>query len=251
MRLRYLMFLALLPLVALQTAALPAAAQIDGNSLALADASAPAGAPATVILNLANEDAVGGIQMDILFDTSVAVFSSIAVTDRAAGMTAEGRVVESGRLRVVMYFGGSGSLVSEDGPVAELVFSMQGSTDDLTSLVIEEIVLSDPDGSALPADGTAGSLTVAGPSGTPTLTVVGLKNPGNTTIVKIMVTVTGGTGGLPEVSASGEAVTMTFVDHGVFLGQYVASASQSSLSIIATETNSHGTGSAQVTLALP
>ncbi len=251
MRLRFWMVLTLLPWAALLMTAMPASADIVGNTLSLSDGSAPTGAPATVTLDLANEDAVGGIQLDILFDTSVAVFSSIAVTDRSAGMTAEGRVVESGRLRVVLYYGGSGSLASDTGSVAELVFSMQGAADDLSTLVIEDIVLSDPDGAALTATGTEGSLTVDAPSGPPVLSVVGLKNPGNTTIIKIMVTVAGGSGGLPTVTASGDDVIMSALSDGLFLGQYVAAPTQSTLSLTATATNDQGTGTDQVTLALP
>ncbi len=246
MRLRFCMVLALLAL-----AALPASAQVQGYTLILSDGSAPAGAPATVTLNLANEDSVCGIQFDVHFDSTVAVFSSIALTDDSAGMTVEGRVIESGLLRVVMYSPGSGGLAHGYEPVADLVFSMQGETSEMTSLVIQDIVLSDPDGAALLATGTAGSLTVAAPSGVPVLKVVGLKNPGNTTIVKIMVTITGGSGNLPTVSASGDSVVMSSLGGGVFLGQYVVAAAQSTLTLTATDSNTNGTGTDQVTLALP
>jgi len=67
----------------------------------------------------------------------------------------------------------------------------------------------------------------------------------------IMVTVAGGSGDAPTVSASGSAVSMTALGGGVFQGRHHALTSQSSLTITATDTNSHGEGNAQVILALP
>jgi len=230
---------------------LPAAADIVGNTLDLSDGSAPAAALATVTLGLANEDAVGGIQVDILFDGSVAAFSGMAASGRGAGMTAEGRVVESGRLRVVMYYSGSGTLASGTGPVAELAFLMQGSTGNTSALTITDIVLSDTDGNDLTASATPGSLTVADPVGSPFLNISALKNPGDTHIVMIMVTVSGGSGDAPIVSASGSAVTMSSLADGVFQGQHHALSGQSTLTITATDSNSNGTSNAQIILALP
>jgi hypothetical protein len=251
MRLRFWMVLMLVPLVGILATAFPAAALIEGNTLDLSDGSAPEGTLGTVTLDLANEDAVGGIQADILFDSSVVVFSGVTATGRGTGMTAEGRSTESGHLRVVMFFGGSGSLASGEGPIAELTFAMQGASGDVSSLTIQDIILSDPDGEPLTKSGTPGSLTVSPPVGTPSLSISALKNPGHTPIVNIMVKVTGGSGNAPVVSASGSAVTMSSLGDGVFQGQHFALATQSSLTITATDTNSHGTGNAQVTLALP
>ncbi len=232
-------------------AALPVSGQIVGNTLDLSDGSAPEATLATVTLDLANEDAVGGIQADILFNSSMAVFSQVTVTGRGSGMTLEGRSLEPGRLRLVMYFGDSGSLAPGTGPVAELTFSMQGMPDDLSLLLIQDMVLSDPDGSALPKSATTGSLTVLSPVDAPDLSISVLKNPGLTSIVTIMVKVTGGSGNAPTVSASGSAVAMSSVGNGVFQGQHFAPATQNSLIVTATDSNSHGTGNAQVTLALP
>lgn len=251
MRLRFWMVLMLVPLVGIVTTALPAAAQIDGNTLDLSDGSAPEGTLGTVTLDLANEDAVGGIQADILFDSNIVVFSGVTAMGRGSDMTVEGRGTDSGHLRVVMYFGGSGSLVSGEGSIAELTFAMQGNSGDISSLTIQNIILSDPDGEPLTKAGTSGSLTVSPPVGIPSLSISALKNPGNTPIVNIMVKVTGGLGSTPVVSASGSAVTMSSLGDGVYQGQHFALATQSSLTITATDTNSHGTGSAQVILALP
>lgn len=245
------MALKLLPLISALVFALPAWGQIAINTLDLSDGQGAAGTLANVTLSLTNENAAGGIQVDILFDSSVAVFSGVEVTGRGVGMTVEGRSLETGRMRLVMYFGDSGSLALGTGPVAELSFSMLGDADAVSSLVMESIVLSDPDGLALPASATNGSLTVSPPLVAPGLTIAALKNPGHTPIVMIMVTVTGGSGDAPIVSASGSEVTLISLGSGVFQGQHHAPATQSSLTITATDTNSHGTGNAQVILALP
>jgi len=154
MRLRFWMFLTLASLAGFMTVAFTASAQITGNTLGLTDASAPEGSLATVTLDLANEYAVGGIQANIMFDADVAAFNDISVTGRAAGMTAEGRVIEPGHLRVDLFFGDSGSLASDTGPIATLTFSMQGTTGETSSLGIEEMILSDPDGLPLAGTGT-------------------------------------------------------------------------------------------------
>ena len=241
MRLRFLIILTLLL----------AGTSASGNTLALTDGSAATGSLATVALNLTNEDFVGGIQLDVLFNTSVGVFSGVVATGRGVGMVAEARVVESGRLRVVMYFSDSGSIGANTGAVAELEFIMQGGADDFCALTIDDIVLSDPGGDALMASGNPGSLTVLPATLAPSLKISVLKNPGNTHIVMIMVAITGGSGDAPVVSASGSAITMTSLGNGIFQGTYLAVTGQSTLSISATDTNSHGTGNAQIVLALP
>jgi Cohesin domain len=231
--------------------ALPASGQIIGNTLELSTVSAPAGDVAIVTLSLANEDAIGGIQTDILFDASVVSFNEADGVDRGAGMAIDAQVVEAGRLRLVMYFSDADSLVSDFGSVAGLVFTMQGETDDMSTLTFEDIILSDPYGGVLEGTGVAGSLTVLEPTSPPTLTIAALKNPGNTRIIMIMVTVTGGSGDSPVVSVGTSTVTMMPLGGGVYEGQHYASDSQSSITFTARDTNSHGTGSAQVILALP
>ena len=251
MRLKTRIIPTLLILVGFLAVAIPASGQVVGNTLSLSAASAPAGNTATVTLALANEDAIGGIQADIIFDGQVAGFSSLTVTGRGTGMTAEGRVVAAGHLRVVLYFADSDSLPSDEGDLAELMFTMLGNVDDTTSLVFQDIILSDPDGGSLPGGGASGVLTVLAPQNPPTLAIAVLKNPGRTRIVRIMVTVTGGSGDLPTVSAGTTAVTMHALASGVFEGQYFAPESSTSLIVSSSDTNSHGTGNAQVTLALP
>ena len=240
-----------MPLILALTVALPASAQLVGNTLDLTEASAPNGSFVTVTLDLANEDAVGGIQANILFDAGVAAFNDISVTGRGSGMTAEGRVTEAGHLRVVLFFSDSGSLISDTGPVAELSFSMQGVAGESTLLTFEEVILSDPDGLPLTGSGTSGNLTVSPPDSPPALKIAALKNPGHTPIVMIMVTIVGGSGDAPSVVANGSLVSMTPLGDGVFQGQYHAPASLSSLTISATDTNAHGLGTSQTILALP
>jgi len=246
MRLRIILILGLM-----LAAAIPATADIVGNTLSLSDGSAPAGSLAAVSLDVANEDAIGGIQTDILFDVSVAAFSGISISGRGTGMTVEGRVVEPGRLRVVLYYSGSGSLSSGTGPVAELSFLIQGDTDDVSALTMSGTVLSDSAGENLSVISTAGSLTTLAPDNPPVMHIAALKNPGQTRTVIITVSVIGGSGDAPAVAASGVSVGMTSLGDGVYKGQYHASAGLSTLTITATDSNSHGTGNAQVILALP
>lgn len=228
-----------------------ATAQVEGNTLGLDSSAAPAGDTAEIEFSLANEDAVGGIQADIVFDPDVAVFNHLSLVDRAVDMTAESRVVEPGRLRVVLYFSASGSLPHGAGALAQLSFTMQGDTDDDTALEFEDILLSDADGFGLDGIGTAGHLTVLAPQDPPALTIAVLKNPGRTQTMRVMVTVTGGSGSLPTVTASDQSVVMSDLGGGVFGGQVLAPINQANLTFVATDTNSHGTGTAQFFLTLP
>ncbi len=231
--------------------AYPASGGISPNILDLAEVSAPAGGLATVALEMANDEAFGGLQADILFDPQVVAFTEVRAVDRGLGMTVEGRVVESGRLRLLMFFGGSGTMPSGSGSLAELDFSLQGLAGHETTLVFEDIVLSDFAGDLLEATGEPGNITVLPPENPPSLTVAALKNPGNTRIIMVLVTVTGGSGDIPTVSAGSSTVSMTSLGDTVFQGRYLAPLANSTVTITATDTNSQGTGSAQVILALP
>ncbi len=251
MRLKTRIAATLLALISLLVGVAAANGQIVGNTLSLSTASASAGESAVVILGVSNEHAIAGIQAEIFFDAEVAVFNSLFVVGRGSGMTAEGRVVAAGHLRVVLYFADSSSLPSDEGDLAELFFTMQGATDDATTLVFQDIILSDPDGGLLTGTGTSGELTVLAPESPPALTIAVLKNPGRTRIVRIMVTVTGGSGNLPTVNADTTPVVMHALGAGVFEGQFFAPESARSLVVSSSDTNSQGTGNAQVTLALP
>ena len=245
------MVLTLLPLMSFLMAAIPANGQIVGNTLSLSDSSAPAGEFNSVLLHMANENSIGGIQADILFDSNVAAFVGVVQSGQGLDFITEGQVVEPGRLRIIMYIGDTGGVGSDTREIATLTFSMQGETDDSTALTFQDIILADQHGEAVPGSGNPGSLTVSAPEEPPTLSIAALKNPGNTHIVMIMVTVIGGSGSAPTVSASGSAVAMTSLGDGIFQGQHHALSAQSTLTITATDTNSHGTGNAQVILALP
>ncbi len=251
MRLKSRLMLSLSVMMLVLAQALPAAGAIDGNTLSLNSSSAPAGETASITLQLANEDVISGIQADIVFDSQVVAFSSLTVQDRAVDMVAEGRVVSAGRLRVVLYFDDSGSLVSDEGILASLAFTMLGSTDDATSLVFEDIILSNPAGNPLVGSGDSGQLTVLAPENPPVVTLSVLKNPGNTRIVSIMVTVTGGSGNLPTVMVGSVAVAMTSLGEGVFEGQNFVPASTTSTTFSASDTNANGTETQQVSLSFP
>jgi hypothetical protein len=137
------------------------------ETLSIGTASGASGGDVAVPLGFHNTVAIGGIQLDVLFDPAVVSFVSAAITSRATGMSIPTSTPSAGRLRVVMYFGGGGSIPAGDGAVANLTFrivGLQGSGCDLTP---DAATLSDPDAHAVPVTATAGHITVIG-GGDPT-----------------------------------------------------------------------------------
>jgi hypothetical protein len=137
------------------------------ETLSIGTASGASGAVVAVPLSLRNTDAVGGIQLDILFDPAVASFAGGAITARATGMSLGSSVPATGRLRVVMYYSTRDSIVAGSGAVANLTFNLLGGGGTGTDLNPERVYLSDPDAHALSVTATAGHLAVTG-GGDPT-----------------------------------------------------------------------------------
>jgi hypothetical protein len=138
-------------------------APLGQNALALGSASGASGSTVSVPLNLANEDAVSGIELDILFDSAVASFAGGEVAARATGMAFAYAVLQSPyRVRVVMYFVGGGAIAAGTGTVANLGFQLVGGPGTATNLTPDAAELSDPNAQALPVTAAAGSLTVTG-----------------------------------------------------------------------------------------
>lgn len=226
-------------------------AQIDGNTLSLADTTAWTGETIAVDLRLANEDAVGGVQVDVVFDPAVVAFQGVTAAERGSAMTAEAAIVSDGRARILMYFPDATALPTGDGVIANLSFLVQGQENETTGLVLENRSLANPEGAALPSTGEPGRVTVLAPENPPILHIAALKNPGQTRALNIFVTVTAGSGNAPTVLVGNDPVTMTVIGNGVFRGRHVVGGSPSSVNISARDTNSIGEGQDVLTLALP
>lgn len=135
-------------------------APLGQNVLSLGTASGASGTEVTVALNLANQDAVGGIQLDVRFDPTVVSFTGTVITSRTAGMSIGSSTPAAGRLRIVMYFGGGGNVAAGTGAVADLTFLLVGTGG--SALTPEAMELSDPTGQTLSVTATGGEITVIG-----------------------------------------------------------------------------------------
>jgi hypothetical protein len=132
------------------------------NRLSVGSTTGASGATVSVPLELGNEDAVSGIQVDIVFDPAVASFLGGTIAARATGMVFSPSVPSAGRLRLVMYYLGGGAIPAGDGAVANLDFQLVGASGTATDLTAEAAELSDPNAQALPVTVAAGYLTVTG-----------------------------------------------------------------------------------------
>jgi hypothetical protein len=137
------------------------------ETLSIGTASGRSGAPVTVPLNLHNTQPISGIQLEILVDSTVVSFTSAAITSRANGMSIRTSALSAGRLLVVMYFGGGGSISAGDGAVANLTFQVIGAEGTASDLTPDAAILSDPNAQELPVTASAGHITVTG-GGDPT-----------------------------------------------------------------------------------
>ena len=250
------------------------------ETLSIGTASGASGADVAVPLGLHNTVAIGGIQLDVLFDPAVVSFVSAAITSRATGMSIPTSTPSAGRLRVVMYFGGGGNIPAGDGAVANLTFrilGLQGSGCDLTP---DAATLSDPDAHAVPVTATAGHITVIGggdptgaccaPAGTcglttqpnctggtwrganttctpnpcplaqPDLRLAVLKNPGRTRTLQIFVTSDVGLDAPPTVVLSGGVAVPLTQFPGVNIFQGNTSVDDGTASVTVQATGIHG-----------
>lgn len=159
----------LLPLLAVVLPpAVPAsvarAAPREQDTLSLGTASGESGTDVLVPLDLNNQDAVGGIQLDVLFDPAVVSFTGAVSASRAAGMSIGSSIPAAGRLRVLMYFvpadGTADSIATGTGAVADLTFHILGTGG--TALTPDAAELSDRTGQELSVTAAAGRITVTG-----------------------------------------------------------------------------------------
>jgi hypothetical protein len=141
------------------------------NTLSLGTASGESGTDVVVPLDLTNQDAVGGIQLDVLFDPAVVSFTGAVSASRAAGMSIGSSIPAAGRLRVLMYFvpagGAADSIAAGTGAIADLTFHVVGTGG--TDLTPDAAELSSRTGQELSVTATAGRITVTG--GTDTLAI--------------------------------------------------------------------------------
>ena len=219
------------------------------NTLDLGDASGPSGTSVTVQLALENEDAVKGIQADIIFDGTKAFFSGVTTTARSTGMVVDGEQISENLARLILYFDDNGQLAPGSGDVADVTFTLQGPGGGSTPLTLSDLILSDPAGNPLVVTGTNGLLTVAEPLEVPGLQISVLNNPGRNRTLQILVRVSNGSGSVPTVAAGGANVVMTSIGQAVYVGPYFATEISTGVTISASDTNSQGTGTAQTTVS--
>lgn len=135
------------------------------NELALSNGSGASGTQVTVDLMLDNQDAVKGIQTDVLFDQDVASFVGASASSRGLGMTVESETVSPGRVRVLLFFESNSSIAAGTGTVGTLTFSLIGSDGESTSISPNSTVLSDPNSAPLQVTEVPGTLTITGGTG--------------------------------------------------------------------------------------
>ncbi len=111
-----------------------------------------------------------------------------------------------------------------------------------------DIILSDADGLPLDVAGEQGTITVTAVTQAPEVQIAVLKNPGRPRTLQILINVIRGSGNLPTVTADGAAVTMSALSGSRFLGTYAAANDAASVTITASDTNTQGPGSNQVTI---
>ena len=219
------------------------------NTLTVGSGSGTVGSSLSVSLALANENVVKGLQIDLVYNSSVAVFQGLTATGRGAGMAASSQVISSGLARILLYHDDASTIAAGTGTIANLVFALVGQNVGQTAVTPGDIILSDADGLALDCDGVAGNLSATAAISPPGVQVIALKNPGRVHSLQIIVNVTAGSGGAPSVTAGGTAVSMTALGDGAWLGTYAASAEATSVTVAANDTNANGQGSDQITIA--
>ncbi|MFH1843602.1 MAG: cohesin domain-containing protein [bacterium] len=219
------------------------------NSVTVGDGSGQSGTSVTVSLSLDNEDAVKGIQADLLYDAAQAALVGVTATGRGAGLTAAAEQVAAGRGRVILYFDNTSTITAGNGVVANLTFNLLGAGGTQTALTPSALILAGPSAESLNVNGVAGNLTVSAPTTPPTVQLAVLENPGRSRSLQIMATVVNGSGGAPTVTAAGATVTMSSLGNNVYHGVYHAAQGATSVSVNALDTNANGTGTDQVTVS--
>lgn len=218
------------------------------NTLAVGAGAGSAGTSVTIALDLVNENAVMGLQADLLYDPAVATLAGFAAAGRGTGMNAAMNVVGAGRARIVLYHDGAAAVAPGSGQIAGLVFELHGTAGAQSAVTLQDVILSDPMGLELAVDVTAGGLAVTAAEGAPVLQISVLQNPGRVRTLQILVNVTDGSGNAPTVTAGGAGVAMNALGGGRYLGTFAAATGTAGLVITASDTNVNGPGTAQVNL---
>jgi len=218
------------------------------NTIGLSDAEGFSGSSVTVELSLQNDNNVKGLQADIQYDASVASFVGISGFDRGAQMSASGEEMSNGVARFLLFYDDDSELLPGTGIVAQLTFALVGTENDQTVLTPNDITISDPDAVELPASGENGSLTIGAAPDPPVIQINALKNPGRGRTIQIFIAVALGSGNSPTVTVGGQAAVLTHLGNSIYLAQHAAPSGTQSVTIVATDTNSNGQSTEEITL---
>ncbi len=130
--------------------------------------AAPSAKDVRVAVNLAPdcEDAVSGVQFDLVYDASNVTLNEVQTGQAAAaaGKTASFHVATAGKATIVV--SGMNKNTIATGSVAEVLFDLSDQpARQVYSLVLERIIMTDAAGRAIPALGVSGSIIVTGGEG--------------------------------------------------------------------------------------
>lgn len=116
------------------------------------------GGTVTLPIMLANNAGhqVAGMQFDVVFDAELIQLDGVTSGPSAVGAekNVSYSVMEQGRLRVIV--AGLNQNILAEGEVAGLVYSIfpkRPTADDSTHVAIEDLIIADPNGDAVPAEG--------------------------------------------------------------------------------------------------
>ena len=131
------------------------------NTLEVGTVSVNKASTATLPISLTNTESVSALQFELNFPDGF-VYESISLTSRKVDHTVSATVVQTGKLRVVIYSSTQKALTGTSGAVVNV--NLKSDSDPVTrSVTLSNIVLSNAAGvSVAAANPTAGSITVNG-----------------------------------------------------------------------------------------
>lgn len=118
-------------------------------------------AVATVPVSLTNSLAVSALQFDLSF-TADLTYQSVTLTSRKADHTVSTQLLQTGKLRVVVYSATQATFSGTSGAVLQVAFKANANPSS-NALTLSNLVLSDAAGTSLATATTAGSVTINGP----------------------------------------------------------------------------------------
>ncbi len=136
---------------------------IRRNDLSVEDGEGAAGSEVTIDLILNNEDRIRMVQTEVLYDPAVVQWISADLAPRAEGMSLQPRLLQAGRLEIVMTHDPPGFLASGAGAIATLMFRLVGQADESSVIEPDNSLLLDDGGEAVNVTEGAGSITVTAP----------------------------------------------------------------------------------------